>query len=99
MLHQVRKEAMGAFKSGVVAVAEVRQHVPLHGGRLECVVLNTCSSGFELGLVGEKLYQVGKKGLRGGVKGAWQPWGGERMTTNARIGGGGQDGGEGWIFI
>jgi len=44
--------------SPAAIAAELRQHVPLHGGCLECVVLNACSSGFELGSLGEMLYQV-----------------------------------------
>mmetsp|Transcript_2900 Transcript_2900/g.8416 ORF Transcript_2900/g.8416 Transcript_2900/m.8416 type:complete len:1395 (-) Transcript_2900:686-4870(-) len=45
------------FSPAAIA-SELRQHVPLHGGCLECVVLNACSSGFELGSLGEMLYQV-----------------------------------------
>ena len=58
--HRYRSRAnpASAQVSPAAIASELRQHVPLHGGSLECVVLNACSSGFELGSLGEMLYQV-----------------------------------------
>ncbi|EOD30896.1 hypothetical protein EMIHUDRAFT_456421, partial [Emiliania huxleyi CCMP1516] len=44
--------------SPAVIAAALRQHVPLHGGDLECVVLNACSSGFGVGSLGEMLHRT-----------------------------------------